>query len=195
MIAYLKGKILATYDKYVILDVNGVGYRVTLSDKMINSIPGIGSDCKFYIHTDFNMHEGRFELYGFYTQDELSFFELLLSVSGIGPKNAQAIISSGEIDKIKTAIAQNNEKYLCQFGGIGPKTAKRMVLELKDKIEKTLTRTQKGTDLSSEMDAVEALISLGYSRNEAQQALKDIGIKTRTLEEKVKEALKSLGKK
>lgn len=192
MISYLRGKVAAVADKHLILEVNGIGYRVLLGEKRKNSIPKIGTVCKLFTYTNVNSHEGALELYGFFQPEELEFFEQLLTVSGIGPKNAQAIAGIGELPKIRTAIAQGNEAYLCQFGGVGIKTAKRLIVELRERMQKTLTTEREG-DLTGEMQAVEALMALGYHRHEAQRAVGNVTVSIISLEERVKEALKLLG--
>jgi Holliday junction DNA helicase RuvA len=129
-------------------------------------------------------------LYGFLDRQELEFFEMLINVSGIGPKGALSILSVASIETLKKAIGTGDTIYLTKISGIGKKTAEKIVIELRDKIEVDKT----GTSLQGELDALEALKSLGYSQNEAREALKKISPLTDT-NTKIREALKILGGK
>lgn len=187
MIASLKGKIIAEKDKYVVVDVGGIGYKVyTLTENLLTL--NRDKEIFFYIYT--NVREDAFDLYGFLEEKEMEFFELLLSISGIGPKSALGILSIATIDTLKKAISQNDLAYLTKISGIGRKTAERIVIELRDKVGKMAD----DTNLSHEMDALEALKSLGYSQIQAREALKQIQ-DIKDTNSKVREALKILGKK
>jgi Holliday junction DNA helicase RuvA len=145
------------------------------------------ADVFVYIHT--HIREDVLDLYGFLEYEELEFFELLLNVSGIGPKGAITILSVATIDTLKRAIQTSDLAYLTKISGIGKKTAEKMLIELRDKIGK---ETSVG-NLKHELDALEALKALGYSQNEARDALKDLSPELDT-NQKIKEALKRLGK-
>lgn len=187
MIASLKGKIIAEKDRYVVLDVLGVGYKVyTLTE---NLLP-INKEKEIFFYIYSHIREDAFDLYGFLEEKEMEFFELLLSISGIGPKSALNILSVASIETLKKAISQNDLPYLTKISGIGRKTAERMVIELRDKVGKMAD----DSSLSYELDALEALKSLGYNQAVARDVLKQVeGAKDTNT--KVREALKILGKK
>lgn len=195
MIGYLAGTIQAITPKYLIIDVNGVGYRVVIPEKMHASIASLGSEIKLFTHFTMNPRDGAVELYGFGTPEELAFFELLTSISGIGPKSAQAILAKADLQPLQLAIIQGDETYLHKVAGLGPKTAQRLILELKEKITGVNLGPAAAGNLSSESDAIEALLSLGYSQYQARDAMKHINSKLVKSEEKITAALKLLGKK
>ena len=220
MISFLRGKIIEFGKNYVILDVNGVGYRVHMSTKAINSISKRGhqinpvrslarakgaspkdlgeatsNGINLYTQMVFNQRDGVFELYGFLDNKNLATFGLLTSISGIGPKNALNILSSMEIEDLIAAVSKEDADYLRKVSGLGPKTARKLVLELKDKINKAELGKFAKFDSNQEGDAIDALISLGYLRIQASEALRSVPKSVKTLEERVKEALKFLSRK
>lgn len=195
MIGYLCGTVQAVASRYVIIDVNGIGYRVTIPEKIRNSIAKIGSQVKLFTHYQTNPRDGSVELYGFTTPEELNFFELLTSVSGIGPKSAQAILSAADLQTLQIGIIRGDGDYLHKVAGIGEKTAHRLVLELKNKIMSADLGVKAGSDVSSDAEAIDALMTLGYSQYQARDTLKQVGEDAKTSEEKIKEALKILGGK
>lgn len=195
MIAFINGTIQAVSSKYAIVDVNGVGYRVIMSSKNLNSIAKIGEPVKLFTHYQTNSRDGSAELYGFITPEELNFFELLTTVSGIGPKSAQAILSSADLQTLQIGIVRGDGDYLRKVTGLGEKTAHRLVLELKTKIITADLGVKAGSDVGTDGEAIDALMTLGYSQFQARDAIKNIGDKANTSEDKIKEALKLLGKK
>ena len=195
MIGYICGTIQAVSGKYVIVDVNGVGYRATVGEKSMKSIAKIGNQVKLYTHYRTNPRDGSVELYGFETPEELNFFELLTSVSGIGPKSAQAILSSADLQTLQIGIIRGDSDYVRKVSGIGEKTAQRLVLELKTKIMSADLGATDGTDVGSESDAIDALVTLGYSQFQARDSLKQVAKTAKTPEDKIKEALRLLGSK
>lgn len=186
MIASLKGKIAFKTEKYLILEVGNVGYKVAVLPEILNKKEN--TEIYLYIHS--HIREDAFDLYGFENHNEFEFFEMLLNVSGIGPKGAMTILSVVNIETLKRAIKTNDLSYLNKISGIGKKTAEKMVIELRDKIE----NVSLDGNMKDELDALEALKSLGYNQNEAREALKEIDANTDT-NTKVREALKILGKK
>jgi len=136
------------------------------------------------------VREDILDLYGFLNREELEFFEMLINVSGIGPKGALAILGVASIDTLKKAISTGDIPYLTKISGIGKKTAEKMIIELRDKMGVNKT----GTSLQEELDALEALKSLGYSQNEAREVLKKVSPEMNT-NEKIREALKILSGK
>ncbi len=195
MIGYISGIVQAISGKYVIIDVNGVGYRVTMPEKSMKSIAKIGEEVKVFTHYQTNTRDGSVELYGFGTPEELNFFELLTSVSGVGPKSAQAILASSDLQTLQIGIIRGDGDYLRKISGIGEKTAHRLVLELKNKILTADLGVMVGSDASSDSDAIDALVTLGYSQFQARDALKSVGKNFKTSEDKIKEALRLLGSK
>lgn len=193
MIGYISGTVQAVAGKYVIVDVNGVGYRVTIGQKSLNSIAKIGTTVKLYTHYSMNPRDGSVELYGFTTPEELNFFELLTTISGIGPKSAQAILSSADLQQLQLGIVKGDDNYLSRVAGIGPKTAQRLVLELKSKILTTDLGAETARELGTDTETVEALVTLGYSQYQARDAIKAVSASLKTTEDKIKEALKFLG--
>lgn len=191
MIAHLTGTILYTTDKYTIIDVNSVGYKVFLSSTNIAAC-NVGATKKFWIYTA--VRENALDLYGFESINEMNFFELLLDVSGIGPKGALGILSIASIDSLQRAIATGDTGYLTKVSGIGRKTAEKIVIELRDKLKAYKSEETAG-GLREESDIIEALKSLGYSQNEARDALKQIPSSITDMNGKIKEALKILSGK
>lgn len=208
MISFLEGTIEYLGDKYVILNAGGIGYKITVVPKLINILSkststvkrvGVNVDpeqdrrVKLHIHSQLNMREGTFDMYGFDKREDLELFHLLTSVSGIGPKGALNILSTVEPKHLKAAIINEDSNYLKKVSGLGPKTAQRLVLELKNKVDYLNTNDTKGLDLNQESQATEALLALGYSPSQAKEALKETT--TERLEDRIREALKFLGKK
>jgi len=195
MIGYLSGTVQAVSSKYVIVDVNGVGYRVTMPEKNLNSIAKIGSPVKLFTHYIVNTRDGSAELFGFMSPEELNFFNLLTSISGIGPKTAQSILAAADLQQLQLGIIRGDDGYLTKVAGVGPKTAQRLVLELKNKVMTTDLGARTSGEMGAESEAIDALVSLGYSQYQARDVLKQLPDKSKTTEEKVKEALRMLGKK
>jgi len=184
MIGYLKGTIIDRDLRSVTLDVGGVGYKVFTTFTTLDAT--IQKPVSFWTHLA--VRENALDLYGFTTKEELAFFELLISVSGIGPKSALGILSLASVRDLRHAIVSGDTGHLTKVSGIGKKNAEKIVLELKDKLD--------GTDAdsgstSNDMDTLEALTSLGYSEREAREALKKIGVETNT-GERIKKAIKIL---
>ena len=191
MIARLEGIIVHSTDKYIIIDVSGVGYKVNVtSDTLASSL--LGDHVSFWIHTA--VRENSIDLYGFKNTNEMSFFELLLDVSGIGPRSALSILAIAPIDTLKRAIATGDTGYLNKVSGIGKKTAEKIIIELRDKLQEYKTDGEPGL-LRDESDILEALKSLGYSQNEARDALKQVPPTTIGTNARIKEALQVLGKR
>ncbi len=190
MIAKLKGKIEYLKDKYAVIDVNGVGYKVFVTDYTFGRLAGEEEvDLNIYTH----VREDMLALYGFLDMEEKEMFELLISISGIGPKAALGILSIADPKTIRTAIANEDSSVLTRVSGVGKKTAERVILELKNKVI-NLSEDEKEM-ATADSEALEALIALGYSVVEARETLKTIPSDVKSVEEKIKLALKSLGKK
>lgn len=190
MIAKLKGAIEYIRGSYVVVDVNGVGYKVFATSYILGKIAG-NQKVSFFIHT--YVREDILALYGFLELEDLEMFELLISISGIGPKAAMGILSIADVKTIRTAILNEDPSVLTKVSGVGKKTAARVILELKNKIS-DLSEGEKKEALA-DSDALEALIGMGYSVNEGREALKLVPIDIKDVGERVKLALRNLGKK
>ncbi len=181
MIGYIKGKVIWRDLKSVVVDVGGVGYKVH------TTLGGLDSQTEVSFFTYLAVRETALDLYGFATKAELDFFELLLTVSGIGPKSALAILSVASLDTLSYAINNNDASHLTKVSGVGKKNAEKIVLELKGKAPETSIGHSIHTD---DDDALEALKSLGYSEKDSREALKKAeGV---TTQEKIRSALKNL---
>lgn len=176
MIGSINGKIILKTDKFMIVEAAGVGYKVNVSLDVLSKAGKLGEQIMLWVHT--HVREDAFDLYGFLNREELEFFEMLLNVSGIGPRSALAILGIASIETLRKAIGTGDISYLTKISGIGKKTAEKIVIELRDKVGEE----KSGTSLQGELDALEALKSLGYSQNEAREALKKLHLKlVRTL--------------
>ena len=191
MIASLEGTIELKTEKFVVLNVGGIGYRVFLGMDTLQKIPEKGGNVKIWIHH--HVREDSQELYGFRHYAELDLFEMLIGISGIGPRGALGIMAIAPVDTLKKAIAAGDTSYLTRVSGIGKKTAEKVVLELKDKMAGRGV-TVDAPELKDEADAIDALIALGYSQREARDALSGISSGA-SLEKRVSAALKQLGAK
>ena len=190
MIAHLKGKIEYLRNNYVIVNVNNVGYKVFLSVYTFGKVAG-KTEVEFHIHT--YVREDTLALYGFLTIEELEMFELLLSISGIGPKAGMGILSIATPKTIKTAILNEDPSILTKVSGIGKKIAERVILELKNKVADISVGDKE--EATVDVDAIEALMMMGYTNSEARDALKTVPVDIKDVGARVKQALKNLGKK
>jgi len=194
MIGSIRGKIILKNEKFLIVETGGVGYKISVSANTLSKLAHSASsgqnktEVLFWIHS--HVREDAFDLYGFMEQKELEFFEMLISVSGIGPKGALTILSIASIETLRKAIGTSDTSYLTKISGIGRKTAEKIVIELRDK----MGDEKSDGSLESEMDALEALKSLGYSQNQAREALKKVSTNV-DINTKIREALKILGGK
>ncbi|HEY4503475.1 MAG TPA: Holliday junction branch migration protein RuvA [Candidatus Paceibacterota bacterium] len=187
MIGSIRGKIILKTDKFVVLETGGVGYKISVSPDVLSKVK-TDVEILLWIHT--HVREDIFDLYGFLERQELEFFEMLIGVSGIGPKGALAILGIASLETLQKAISTGDISYLTKISGIGKKTAEKIVIELRDKVGEEVG----GPALQGELDALEALKSLGYSQNEARDALKKVPPEG-TTNLRIKEALKILGGK
>ena len=186
MIASLQGKITLRKKDFIVLEVSGVGYKVFLSEKTLNKIPQEGQDLNLF--TYFHLKETAAELYGFLNPDELELFETLNGISGIGPKTATALASLGSLEKLKETIEKG--ELSGEIKGIGRKRAQKILLELTGKI-KELEKPRKIIETDEELDA---LLSLGFPRQKAKDALSQVPKEIKDPQKRIKEALKFLGR-
>jgi len=187
MIGSIRGTVSLKSDKFALVETAGVGYKIWLAQDGLSQIK---KDQEVLVWTHTHVREDSLDLYGFLNYEELEFFEMLINVSGIGPKGALTILGVASIETLQRAIGTSDIPYLTKISGIGKKTAEKMVIELRDKVG---TLEQGGT-LKDELDALLALQALGYSQNEARDALKGLSPEFST-NAKIKEALKVLGGK
>ena len=194
MIALLTGTIAVKQPDHCIVDVSGVGYKVVTSLTTFAALPEIGSSVKLSIYT--YVREDQLMLYGFATDEEKAIFQRLISISGVGPKTALAILSGLPANDLVEAISFSDHARLSTIPGVGKKTAERIIVELKDRIAKDLSL--KSTSAASERgriyeDIVSALTNLGYQRNVTENALKKIGWSEKMpIEDAIRAGLKEL---
>lgn len=193
MFAYIKGILEEIHPGRVVLEVGGIGYEIKVAESLVPKLPEKGNKVKLY--TYFNVREDTQELYGFYDREEKAIFEKLITVSGIGPKVSMAILSVLSPAQLALAIVTNDIKTLCTAPGVGKKTAQRMVLELKEKIDKETLVGQETQDPTFAMqggqnEVIEALVALGYQPQEAMRALNTIEDKDQDISTLIKLSLK-----
>ena len=186
MISYLDGKIILKRDKFIIVEVAGIGYKVFASRQTLLTLPEAGETIKLFTYQ--NVKEEALDLYGFLTYGELEFFETLMDIRGVGPRSALDISQLGSLDKIKERILQQDEKIFEGIPGIGAKKAGTIILELTGKI-KTLGQKTQSAD-----EAENALVQLGFSKQQVRDALSLVPKEIKKTEERVKLALKNLGR-
>ena len=168
MLAFLRGQIVAKRPGSIILENNGLGYQIFIGERSWEAL-AIQQSAEFYLYH--NIREDAEDLYGFANLDELALFELLVSVSGIGPKSALGILSLADSDQIRQAIVLGDESLLTKVSGIGYKTAQRLILELKNKVGSLVATDSAGNQAAGSSDDLEALIALGYNQQAARRAL------------------------
>ena len=201
MIAFVNGMIENIAEDNVIIDVGGIGYNVRISADTAARLPGVGEQVRLYTYTC--VREDAFLLYGFLSRNDLEIFKKCITVNGIGPKGALAILSVMDADSLRFDILSGDTKAISKAPGIGARTAERLILELKDKlkiydamIDREIAATANGNimaDSDQKKEAVEALVSLGYGRTESIKAVNSIeGIETMDSGAVLKAALKKM---
>ena len=203
MISYVKG-VIADFEKdKVIIENNGMGYGIYMPQRSLGLLPSIGSEVKIY--TYMNVREDAIQLFGFLSKDELDMYKLVITVSGIGPKGGLSILSTLSADDLRFAVLSSDVKAIQAAPGIGKKTAEKLIIELKDKMDMDDILTHSGNgaegvvsaspsnaDTAIQAEAAEALVALGYGSTEAYKAVKAVNIENPTVEAVLKEALKKL---
>lgn len=196
MYEYIKGKYVGINKDYIIVENNGIGYKIFTSGATMSSIPKAGEEIMLYLEQI--VREDFLGLYGFDSKEELELFKLLLTVSGVGPKAALSLLSISRVNNLKYAILTGDEKHICRGVGIGKKTAARIILELKDKLksDELLDDPQNADNGTNEnlmvlSEALSALLALGYSEKEAESVLKNVD-KNESIENIIKASLKLL---
>lgn len=204
MIAFVRGTVVELSENSIILESGNIGYEIYMPGSTIERMIRVKEEIK--VHTYFHVREEVMQLYGFLSKDDLRMFRMLLGVNGIGPKAALGILSAITPDELRFAVLADDIKTVSKAPGVGKKTAQKLILELKDKLdlEEALTLKMEhaqenvGVELQNEKqdgraEAVEALVALGYSHAQALRAVRDIsGVETHDVEEILKAALKNL---
>lgn len=198
MYEYIKGKYMGINKDYIVVENSGIGYKIFTSGATMSSVPECGEEVILYVEQI--VREDFIGLYGFDSKEELAMFKLLLTVNGVGPKAALSLLSISRLNNLKYAIMTGDEKHICRGVGIGKKTAARIILELKDKLQPDelldiavdSNEDNNGeNNLMAVSEVLSALIALGYSQKESEKVLKTID-KTETVENMIKNALKAL---
>ncbi len=192
MIYSISGKLALTSDRFAVIEVGGLGLKINMSERTIAALPAPASTVKLFSYL--HIREGAMDLYGFLSEKELIFFELLISVSGVGPKSALSILDVAELDELAAAIKEGRPDLLARASGIGRKTAERVIVELKTKVQSS-TSGLVVEKMQTDVDLVEALTSLGYRRDEARVALGKVAADVDGTENRLKAALVILSKK
>ena len=199
MISYIRGELAAVETEKVIVDVGGVGYGIYMPGQAMGLLPQPGNEVK--IHTYLNVREDAMQLFGFLTRDDLEVFKLVIGVSGIGPKGGLSILSHLTPDDLRFAVLSGDVKAISAAPGIGKKTAEKLIIELKDKlnIEDVLTHAADSSAAAVpvnnggiQSEAVQALVALGYGSTESLRAVKQVELDNATVEDVRKEALKKM---
>jgi len=193
MISSLEGRISLKAEKYAIIETGGVGYKIWCSEKTLSKIPQIGQSVKLF--TYLSVKETGWDLFGFLTLEELELLELLILIPGIGPKTAANILSGASVEDLQEAIVLGDETILSRVSGIGKKVAQKIVIELKSKVKKLAKGSGDKFRVADDIEIIDALVALGYKIYEAREALKQVPETIKGVENRVKEALKRLGKK
>ncbi|WP_024615773.1 Holliday junction branch migration protein RuvA [Clostridium sp. Ade.TY] len=199
MYEYIKGKYIGIIKDYLIIENNGIGYKIFSSGITMSEMPSIGEEVMLYLEQI--VREDFIGLYGFLSKEELNMFKMLLGINGVGAKAALSLLSISRINNLKYAIMTEDDKHLCRAPGIGKKTASRIILELKDKLkpDELFEGEEFDESLSSKDDdyafkvseVLGALLALGYSEKEANMAIKNIS-KENAVEIMIKDCLKVL---
>ena len=192
MIIQLTGVVKFKTERFVVLDVKGVGYRVFVSFETLRIIPKNGDEIILWTHL--HVRENSLDLYGFLNYAELEFFDQLIQVPGIGPKSGLAVLAVAPLDVLRKAIASGETSYLIKVSGIGQRMAEKIIVELRDKLA-AIGVDRDSSEFKDEEEALEALRSLGYSLRESRDALKNLPEGTKGMENMIKQALKNVGKK
>jgi Holliday junction DNA helicase RuvA len=191
MIGYISGKVKFKYTDAVVVDVGGVGYQIYVPASTLSKL-SLNQNAELFIHT--HVREENLDLYGFRTQEELALFKLLLSVSGIGPRTALLVVDKGT-EQVKQAIVKADTGFFTLIPRLGTKNAQKIIIELKSKLGGLGELDLSSIQDSETTEAIEALINMGYTRQEAIQAMRNIPTSVTTTEEKIRYALKSSVKK
>lgn len=198
MLSYIKGEVTDIEPDKVVIENNGIGYNVFVPLSVIGRVSGIGEEVKLY--TYLSVKEDSMTLFGFLSKEELKIFKMILSVSGIGPKGALGILSTLSPDELRIAVLAGDKNAISKAPGIGQKTALKLIIELKDKLDIEDVFVSEETDVKSgsidasvKNDAIQALVALGYSKSSAASSIKGMSVDAdTTVEDVIKYALKNM---
>ena len=193
MISHLEGTIIFKGERFLVISAGGVGYKVYVAPEILRTIAKEGQEINVWTHL--HVRETDMELYGFLTYAEMQFFEVLIGVSGIGPKSALGILGIAPLDTLKRAIAAGETNYLTKVSGVGKRMAEKIIVELRDKLGGASMPDSMRTELAADADVLDALIVMGYSAREAREAVSRIPAGVSGTKGRLGEALKGLGKK
>lgn len=188
MFYFLKGKITQKGENYLVLETDNIGYQIFVSDFLLTKAK-IGQEIKLW--TFLYLREETTELYGFETEDELDFFKRLNAVPNIGPKSALGVLSAVKIPDLKRAILNENYETLTKVSGIGKRTAERIIIEMRGKIEKMFGAAAEGTE---DAEVIDALVKLGYPLKDAREAIRKIPENIKGAKERLRESLRILSR-
>lgn len=191
MIYSLSGKLIFKKDKLIVVDVGGVGYKIIVSIKTFQDLPLLGESVKIFCHL--HVRENALDLFGFLNEQDLELFERLITVSGVGPKSALAVMAITATNQLMAAINEGEIDLLTKASGVGRKTAERIILELKGRLL-VLQSSETVKIMESDLDLEEVLISLGYTRQQAKKSITHLDVQTKGLESRLKASLKFLKK-
>lgn len=191
MIYSLSGLILRKRQPFAVIGAGGVGYKVSVPLRVYEALPEVGEPVFLYCH--FVVRDDAQELYGFLREDDLVFFEKLLTVNGVGPKSALAIMGLSEPEELAAAITEGRADVFMRAAGVGKKTAERVVLELRGKLP-TIQSEAAVARMEHDMDVEEALVGLGYARHDAKRVVAQIDREITDIEGRLRAALKVLKK-
>ena len=181
MYAYIKGEIIDISEDNLVLECNNIGYNIRIPLSVAQRLPGIGATVKIYTYT--SVREDAFNLFGFLSKDDLEIYKKLIAVNGIGPKGALSILSAMSADDLRFAILSGDAAAIAKAQGVGKKSAERIILELRDKVQfmgsaatdlEGLTSSETTAETNAKNEAIEALTSLGYSPSDALRAVRQI---------------------
>ena len=196
MISFIRGELVSNHIDRIVVDVNGVGYGIFMSEYSISQLPRLGSEVK--IHTYLNVREDAMLLFGFLKEEDLEIFKLLILVNGIWPKAGLNILSTLTPDELRFAVISGDVKAISKAPGIGKKTAEKLIIELKDKLDiNDILPTGESSpspvlEEGNHNEAILALVSLGYGQSESLRAIKGIDAANKSTEEILKEALRKM---
>lgn len=192
MLYSISGTVILKGENFLAVEAGRIGFKIFASTRTIRRAGALGSETKLFTH--FHVREDALELYGFLSEGELSFFELLISVSGVGPKSALSIIDVADLEELSAAIHEGRPDLLTKASGIGKKTAERIIIELRNKVESSRSGAVV-EKMETDADLVEALSNLGYRREEAREALTKVPKEIVGVEARLKEALRLLSRR
>ena len=190
MLYSVSGKLAFTAERFAVVTAGGFGIKLFASKRTLGALPAAGEEVNFFTHL--YVREDALDLYGFLLADELAFFEMLISVSGVGPRSALSILDTAPLNELQAAIKEGRPDLLTRASGIGRKTAERVIVELRAKVQSA--RSEFTVEkMETDADILEALVNLGYRREQARAALVKVDQKIHGVEARLKAALSTLG--